>query len=87
MYALIYDDHKLNQSQKKVISVHETREEADKSLSKRQNDLGKRVYECNTRIVWTDKVVATDDVLDTSDFITWRSDEDIPEGELNSNED
>ncbi len=87
MYALIYDDHKLNQSHKKVISVHETREESDKALAKRQNNLGKSVYECNTRIVWTDKVVVADDVLDISEFVTWRSDEDIPEGELNSDAD
>ncbi len=87
MYALIYDDHELNESQKKVISIHETREESDKALAKRQNDLGKRVYDCNTRIVWTDKVVTADDVLDTSEFVTWRPGEDIPEGELNSDSD
>jgi len=56
-------------------------------LPKRQNDLGKSVYECNTRVDWTDKVVAANDVLDTSEFVTWRSDEDIPEGEINSDED
>lgn len=87
MYALIYDDHKLHQSQKKVISVHKTRDESDKALAKRQNDLGRKVYECNTRIVWTDKVVAADDVLETSEFVTWRADEKIPEGELNSDSD
>ncbi len=58
MYALIYDEHNLDQSQKKVISVHETREESEKALSQRQNELGKRVWDCNTRIVWTDKAVA-----------------------------
>ena len=87
MYALIYDDHNLGQATKKVISVHETREESDKALLQRQNNLGKKVYECNTRIVWTDKVVAADDVLDTMDFVTWRSGENIPEGELNSDSD
>lgn len=87
MYALIYDDHNLEHPQKKVISVHETREESDAALSKRQIELGKRVYECNTRIVWTDKTVGTDDVLKTSEFVTWRDDEDIPEGELRSNSD
>jgi hypothetical protein len=87
MYALIYDDHKLNQLQKKVISVHETREESDDALVKRQKDLGRKVFECNTRIVWVDKVVAAEDVLDTSEFVTWRSDEKIPEGELNSDTD
>jgi hypothetical protein len=87
MYALIYDDHNLDQSKKKVISVHETREESDKALIQRQNDFGKSVYDCNTRIVWTDKVVRDDDVLDISEFVTWRSDENIPEGELNSDSD
>jgi hypothetical protein len=87
MYALIYDDHKLNQLQKKVISVHETREESDDALVKRQKDLGRKVFECNTRIVWVDRFVAAEDVLDTSEFVTWRSDEKIPEGELNSDTD
>ncbi len=87
MYALIYDEHNLDQSQKKVISVHETREEAEKGLAQRQNELGKRVWECNTRIVWTDKTVAADDVLSTSEFVTWRPGEKIPEGELYSDSD
>ena len=87
MYALIYDNHNLGQAEKKVISVHETREESDKALSQRQNDLGRKVYECNTRVVWTDKAVTADDVLDTKDFVTWRSGEEIPEGELNSDAD
>ena len=87
MYALIYDDHNFDQSQKKIISVHETREESDKALSKRQDELGRRVYECNTRIVWTDKTVAAGDVLDISEFVTWRTGENIPEGELNSDAD
>ncbi len=87
MYALIYDDHSLDKSQKKVISVHGTRDESDKALLQRQRDLGKRVYECNTRVVWTDKVVGADDVLDINEFVTWRSDENIPVGELNSDSD
>ncbi|MBU8850311.1 MAG: hypothetical protein KOO65_07800 [Desulfobacterales bacterium] len=87
MYALIYDEHNLDESKKKVISVHGTREESDKALFQRQNDLGKRVYECNTRIVWTDKAVDADDVLDISEFVTWHAGEDIPEGELNSDSD
>ncbi len=87
MYALIYDEHNLGESQKKVISVHGTRDECDEALSRRQNDLGKSVYECNTRVVWTDKAVATDDLLDIHEFVTWRADEDIPEGELNSDSD
>ena len=87
MYALIYDEHILGESQKKVISVHGTRDESDKALLQRQNDLGRRVYECNTRIVWTDKAVAADAMLDIGEFVTWRAGEDIPEGELNSDSD
>jgi hypothetical protein len=87
MYALIYDDHNLDQSLKKVISVHRTRDESDKALTQRQNKLGRRVYDCNTRIVWTDKAVAAGEVINISEFVTWRSDEDIPEGELNSDSD
>ncbi len=87
MYALIYDEHNLDQSQKKVISVHETREESEKALSQRQNELGKRVWDCNTRIVWTDKAVAAGDILSISEFVTWRPGEKIPEGELNSDSD
>ncbi|WP_299983654.1 hypothetical protein [Desulfobacula sp.] len=87
MYALIYDDHNLDQSQKKVISAHGTRDESDKALIQRQNELGRKVYECNTRIVWTDKAVAANDVLETGEFVTWHPYEDIPEGELNSDSD
>jgi hypothetical protein len=87
MYALIYDDHHLDQTQKKVISVHAGRDESYKALSIRQKELGKKVWECNTRIVWTDKAVAAGEVLVSTEFVTWRPDEDIPEGELNSDSD
>jgi len=87
MYALIYDDYKVEQSKKKVISVHETREESENALSIRQDKLGRRVFECNTRIVWTDKIVGADEVLETSEFVTWRPGEDVPVGELNSDSD
>ena len=87
MYALIYDDHSLDESYKKVISVTGTREESEKALVQRQKKLGKRVWECNTRIVWTDKAVEAGEMLKTSEFVTWRPGEDIPEGELRSNED
>ena len=42
------------------------------------------MYECNTRIIWTDKAVAADDVLETGEFVIWHPDEATPEGELNS---
>ncbi len=56
-------------------------------MEQRQKDLGKRVWECNTRIVWTDKAVAPGDMLKTDEFVTWKPGENIPEGELHSNED
>ncbi len=87
MYALIYDDRNLGQSEKKVISVHKTREKSEEALAQRQKNMGKRVYECNTRVVWTDKDVAPGDAIGVKDFSTWRPGEDIPVGELNSDAD
>ncbi len=87
MYALIYDDHHLNQARKKVISIHETRQESEKALAERQKKLGKRVYDCNTRIVWTQKDISQGDTIETGEFSTWRPGEKIPDGELNSDSD
>ena len=80
MYSLIYEDHHIGQTEKKVISVHKTREESDDALLQRQNKLGKKFYECNTRVIWTDKPVAAGDLLKAGEFVTWRLGEDIPEG-------
>ena len=87
MYALIYDDRDLDQGQKKILSIHGSRIESEKALVLRQNELGKRVYECNTRIVWTDKAVSEGETLTTNEFVTWHPDEKIPEGELQSDAD
>ena len=87
MYALIYDDHELNESQKKVISVHETREESEKALSQRQIELGKRVYECNTRIVWIEEDIKAGEYVSPGQYATWRPGEDVPHGEMYSDED
>ena len=46
MYALIYDEFDLAKREKKVISVHKTREMAEKALKKRQRKLYRRVWEC-----------------------------------------
>ena len=51
MYALIYDEYDLAKPRKRVISVHRKRETAEQALAKRQRKLGKRVWECDTRIV------------------------------------
>lgn len=81
MYALIYDEYDLSKPRKKVISVHKSRETAEKALAQRMKKLGKRVWECNTRIVWTKTKIAAGDVIATGDFDTWRPGETIPVGE------
>ena len=58
MYALIYDEHMLDKPQKKVIYVHDKREEADIALEKRKEELGRKVWECHTRIVWVERELA-----------------------------
>jgi hypothetical protein len=82
MYALIYDEYDLNKPQKAVISVHKTRETAEKALVKRQKKLGRRVWECNTRIVWVNRKVRTGDHVSVPEYSTWRPGEKIPEGEM-----
>lgn len=81
MYALIYDEHDFTE-QKKVISVHRTRENAEKALEKRKKELGKKVWECNTRVVWLDKSVSSGDYVREGEFSTWRPGEPVPEGEV-----
>lgn len=87
MYALIYDEHQLDQLQKKVISVHENREMAEIALEKRQKELGRRVWECHTRIVWVEKVIEAGSFVGPGEYDTWRPGEPIPEGELYSDSD
>ena len=81
MYALIYDEFKPSEREKKVISVHKSREAANKALKKRQRELGKRVWECNTRIVWVYDPVHAGDTITPSSFDTWAPGEEIPEGD------
>ena len=87
MYALIYDEHDLAKPFKRVISVHKTRQTAEKALKKRQDKLGRRVYECNTRIVWAHQRVKAGGTICTTDFSAWRPGEKIPEGEMHSDTD
>lgn len=87
MYALIYDEHILEKPQKKVISVHESREEADTALEVRKKELGRTVYECNTRIVWIEKKVKSGDTVGPDEYDTWRPGEAIPEGEVHDDSD
>lgn len=87
MYALIYDDRDSDKGRIKIISVHDTRDESDKALLQRQKDFGRRVFECNTRIVWTEKTVKPGEFIKPKDFMVWRPEEDIPHGELFSDAD
>jgi len=81
MYALIYDEFDLSKREKKVISVHKTREAADKALEQRQRKLGKKVWECNTRIVWVYSQVRVGDTITPDSFDTWAPGEEIPAGD------
>ncbi len=78
MYALIYDEYDPSKRQKKVISVHKARETAEKALKKRQRKLGKRVWECKTRIVWVHAQVRPGDTITANSFDTWAPGEEIP---------
>jgi hypothetical protein len=82
MYALIYDEHGPSEITKEVLSVHETRAEAEKALEKRQHRLKRRVWECYARIVWVEEKVGKGEFIPRNSFFTWRPGEEIPEGEL-----
>jgi hypothetical protein len=84
MYALIYDEHRVEEPLKKVISVHKGRQTAEVALEKRRTRLGRKIWECYTRIVWVDKEISAGDLLGPSEFDNWRPGETIPEGELHS---
>ncbi|MGD8229448.1 MAG: hypothetical protein PVI20_16845 [Desulfobacteraceae bacterium] len=85
MYALIYDEHDPDVREKPIISMYNTREEAEKALDQRQQRLRKRVWECYTRIVWLKKSGFHEgDQITPIDFETWAPDDKIPEGEYNT---
>jgi len=81
MYALIYDEFDPAKREKRVISVHKTRATAEKALIKRQHKLGKKVWECNTRIVWVYDQVHNGDAITPNSFDAWAPAEKIPEGD------
>jgi hypothetical protein len=87
MFALIYDTHELDKPQKRVISVHKSRETAENALEERKKRLGKTVEECDTRIVWVKRKVQREDVVIDQDFSTWKPGEKIPYGETHSDTD
>ena len=81
MYALIYDEFDPAKREKRVISVHKSRETAELALKKRQRKLGKRVWECSSRIVWVDGPVHKGENITPNSFKTWAPDEIIPAGD------
>lgn len=87
MYALIYDKRDPIMREKKVISLHQTRETAQRALEKRMRKLGKRVWECDTRIVWVYKRPRVGDYLKPGAFDTWAPGEEIPLGDRVSDTD
>ena len=87
MFALIYDIHELDKPFKRVLSVHKSRKTAEQALEKRMATLGKRVWDCDTRIVWLKELARPgEDVTDDS-FSTWQPGETIPYGELHPDSD
>ena len=87
MYTLIYDDPDRGETAKKVISIHGSRKDAEQALLQRRIELERPIWECHTRIVWTDKTVSVGEPIQTADFTDWKNGEKIPAGELHSDED
>ncbi|MEN8246826.1 MAG: hypothetical protein ABFS43_18210 [Thermodesulfobacteriota bacterium] len=87
MFALIYDKHQSDRPFKKVISVYNSRENAEIALEERKKELGREVWECHTRIVWLEKQIDTGEVVGPGEYCTWGPDEKIPEGEIHSDSD
>jgi hypothetical protein len=81
MYALVYDENDPKQPLVEVLSVHKSRKTAERALEKRMRQLGKRVWECQARIVWSEQPVHPKDLVRPADLYTWRPGEKIPVGE------
>ena len=82
MFALIYDTHELDKPFKRVLSMHKSRETAERALKKRMARLGKKkVWECDTRIVWLKEKIKPGYGVTENAFSTWRPGEKIPYGE------
>ncbi|MBC2717955.1 MAG: hypothetical protein HF978_21880, partial [Desulfobacteraceae bacterium] len=54
---------------------------------KRKEELGRKVWECNTRIVWVERELAAGDFVGPGEYDTWRPGEEIPEGEIHADSD
>jgi len=77
----VYDEFDPAMRDKRVISIHKTRETAEKALNTRQHRLGKRVWDCHTRIVWVYNPVHKGDIVTPDVFDTWAPGEKIPWGD------
>jgi len=67
--------------------VHKNRKDAEVALQKRMKDLGKMIWECHSRIVWTENNVKPGEFMTPNQFSNWRPGEVIPEGEIFSDSD
>ena len=81
MFALIYDTHELDRPFKQVLSVHKSRKTAERALEKRMARLGKRVWDCDTRIVWLKENAKPGYGITEDAFSIWQPGETIPYGE------
>lgn len=87
MYAVIYDEYDPSEPMKRVLSVHRRRDTAERALVRRMRGLGRRVWECRSRVVWVNGMARANDWLAPSTFTTWRPGERIPWGETHSDTD
>ena len=87
MYALIYDEHDPAKRKKHVLSVHMTREMAEKALEERKKELKRSIQECNTRIVWIEKSIKAGVDVESGQYASWRPGEYVPHGEMYSDTD
>ena len=87
MYALVYDENDPKKPLMEVLSVHKTREAAEKALAKRMKQLDKRVWECYARVVWIEQRVRPTDLVASKDVYTWRPGETVPYGDQFSDSD
>ena len=78
MFALIYDEFDPEKRDKRVISIHKRRETAEKALKNWEYKLGRRVWECHTRIVWAHDPVYKGESITPDSFDTWAPGEEIP---------
>jgi hypothetical protein len=87
MYALVCETDDLSDPKVEVLSVHRNRNTAEAALEKRKKVLGKKVWECNSKVVWIEGKVKAGSRVSPKDFATWRPGEKIPHGELYSDTD